>query len=539
VTISSSTQVYLRPNIQFDPLINGWYAWFHTLPPLTSALNVAERFLPRMKSYVASPMMHAAAINNPAMRGGPFINLGGQRVDEIRALIEQTTERAAKQLELAAAYKAFSTLVLEQAKGMATDPIYPQIPEALKGFVEIYYDLEHNPSFRVFESLLYASPFYARNAQSIALSAIDENTPRPFILSTPRLKDERTVFCNMPFDSRALDTLFSMREKPGSYAKIVDLMRIEEKDEPLFRSFFVEEAPELKQDRSFDGDDIRIRYYGHACMLIQSRGVSILLDPVISYGYDTDLPRYTYADLPDQIDYVLITHSHHDHIVLETLLQLRHKVKTVVVGRNCDGFPQDPSLELALRNVGFDNVIEVRDAQELKVCEGGSITAIPFMGEHNDLAIQSKAGFMIRFGTRSVLSIADSCNLDPSLYEHIFRITGRPDTLFLGMETEGARPSWVYGPLFPKALPRDINNSRRARGCNVAEATSLVDHYPFSAAYVYAMGQEPWLNHLLDNTFDENSPSLIQSTQFVEHCKAKGITSESLYAQREIVLCQN
>lgn len=364
MTISSSTQVYLRQNIQFEPLINSWYAWYHTLPPLTAALNVAERFLPLLKSYAASPMMHAAACKDPAMRGGPFLDLGGQRVDEIRALIEQTTQRATRQLELAKAYKAFSTLLLERATGMASDPLYPEIPEVLKGYVEIYYDLNHNPSFRVFESLLYASPFYARDAQSIALSAIEEHTPRPFILSTPRLRDERTVFSNMAFDDRALDTLFRMRDTPGSYAKIVDLMRVEEKDEPLFRSFFVEEAPAPKPDRSFDGDDIRIRYYGHACVLIQSRGVSILIDPVISYGYDTALPRYTFADLPDQIDYVLITHSHHDHIVLETLLQLRHKVKTVVVGRNLDGFPQDPSMELALRKLGFDDVLEVRDAQE-------------------------------------------------------------------------------------------------------------------------------------------------------------------------------
>ncbi|KVO35981.1 MBL fold metallo-hydrolase [Burkholderia ubonensis] len=538
MNISSSTQVYLRQNIQFEPLINGWYAWFHTLPPLTAALNVAERFLPIMKSYAASPMMHVAACNDPAMRGGPFIDLGGQRVDEIRALIAQTTARATRQLELAKAYKAFSTLLLEQAKGMASDPIYAEIPEVLKGYVEIYYDLNHNPSFRVFESLLYASPFYARDAQSIALSAIDENTPRPFILSTPRLKDERTLFSNMAFDEPALDRLFRMRDTPGSYAKIVDLMRVEEKDEPLFRSFFVEEAPEPKPDRSFDGDDIRVRYFGHACLLIQSRGVSILLDPLISYGYDTRLPRYTFADLPDQIDYVLLTHSHHDHIVLETLLQLRHKIKTVVVGRNFDGFPQDPSLELALRKLGFDDVLEVRDAQEIKL-PNGAITAIPFLGEHNDLAIQSKQSFMIRFGNRSVLSIADSCNLDPVLYEHVFRLAGKPDTLFVGMETEGAPPSWVYGPLFPKALPRDIDQSRRARGCKIDEAAALVDGFAFNAAYVYAMGQEPWLNHLLDNTFDENSPSHIQSTQFVAHCKAKGIASEVLYATKEIVLCQN
>jgi hypothetical protein len=388
LTISSNTQVYLRQNIQFEPLINSWYAWFHTLPPLTAALNVAERFLPLLKSYAASPLMHAAACRDPAMRGGPFLDLDGKRVDEIRALIEQTERRATRQLELAKAYKAFSALLLDQAKGMASDPLYRALPDVLKGYVEIYYDLNHNPSFRIFESLLYASLFYARDAQSIALSAIEEHTPRPFILSTPRLGDERTLFRDMAFDEPALDALFRMRETPASYAKIVDLMRVEERDEPLFRSFFVEEAPAPKPDRSFDGDDVRIRYYGHACLLIQSRGVSILIDPAISYGYDTALPRYTFADLPDQIDYVLITHSHHDHIVLETLLQLRHKIKTVVVGRNLDGFPQDPSLQLALRKLGFADVLEVRDAQEIRCPAAPSR---PFRSSANTTTSRSRA----------------------------------------------------------------------------------------------------------------------------------------------------
>lgn len=525
--------VYLKQNIQFEPLFNQWYAWFLSVPPVTASLNIAERYLPIMKSYVASPMMHATACKNPAMKGGPFIDLDGKRVDEIRDLITVTMERSARLIEFAKGFKQLSTLVAKEAQGFAMDPIYPQIPDVLKGYVELYYDLNHNPSFRVFETMLYASPYYEPEVQSIALSAIDANTRRPFILSTPRLKDDGTIIRRMPFASPEIDTLFHMRDAAGSYTEIAEKFGITGDIEPLFRTFFTEEAPAPKDDRSYDGDGFRIRYYGHACVLIQARGVNIMLDPAVSYGYETDLPRYTFADLPERIDYALITHSHHDHIILETLLQLRHRIGTVVVGRNCDGFPQDPSLQLALRRIGFPSVMEVRDNESIPV-PGGCITAIPFMGEHNDLAIQSKNAYFVRIGNHSVLGIADSCNLDPTVYDHIFRQTGEPDILFLGMECEGAPPSWVFGPLFPKPLPRDIDHSRRARGCNIHEAKALVDRFHFKQVYIYAMGQEPWLNHILDNEFSEDSPSLIQSRTFVNYCRSKGIESESLYAQKEI-----
>ena len=54
-----------------------------------------------------------------------------------------------------------------------------------------------------------------------------------------------------------------------------------------------------------------------------------LFDPVLSYTYESEIARYTYADLPDHIDYVVITHNHQDHILLETLLQfLRRRLVT-------------------------------------------------------------------------------------------------------------------------------------------------------------------------------------------------------------------
>jgi hypothetical protein len=80
----------------------------------------------------------------------------------------------------------------------------------------------------------------------------------------------------------------------------------------------------------------RIRYFGHACLALQTVHAAIVTDPFISA--DSAAPgRFTYRDLPDYIDLVLITHGHQDHMVLETLLQLRGRVGAVVVPRSSRG----------------------------------------------------------------------------------------------------------------------------------------------------------------------------------------------------------
>src|SRR5579871_1968783 len=99
--------VYLRRNIQVEPLVDGWYAWTHLIPPATAARNMTERHLRLMQSYVSAPQIHANAVRNPRMRGGPFIDYDGKRVDEIDALIKKTK---AKRAHLTALSKAIEDL---------------------------------------------------------------------------------------------------------------------------------------------------------------------------------------------------------------------------------------------------------------------------------------------------------------------------------------------------------------------------------------------------------------------------------------------
>ncbi len=529
-------QFYLKQNIQVEPLVNGWYAWFHLIPPATSALNFLERHVAIMESYVDAPLLHAAAVCNPAMRGGPFIDLKGKRVDEVSCLLEDSTEKNQHIIEFARAIRELQHLLINKAKGQSLESLYQEVPEILRGYVELAYDLFNNPTFRFFESLLYKSPYYAIASQSVRLSEIVKDADRPFILSTPRLNEKGNVNLTIPFKTAALDDLFRMKKTAGSVDRLVKELEVGAEEEKIFRAFFTKEEPAIYE--GYNGKDMRIRYFGHACILIESNGVSILMDPVLSYTYESDISRYTYEDLPDTIDYVLISHSHQDHILLETMLQLRHKVKNIIVGSNIDGALQDPSLKLAFQNMGFKQVIELREFDEITF-PGGSITTLPFLGEHHDLLIHSKLGYLIKIQDRTVLSIADSCNIEPKLYERVYELIGDVDVLFLGMECEGSPPSWVYGPLFPAPIQREFDQTRRGRGCDFNEGMDIIRRFNCTEVFVYAMGLEPWLRYILGLQFSEESHPMMQARKLVSVCQSEGRNAELLFGEKEICKLNN
>ncbi len=531
----SEQNLYLKPNVQLEPLFNRWYAWHHLVAPATAAMNIANSHLKIMKSYIASPQIHANAVKNPAMIGGPFIDYDGRRVDEIKALLEQTTKEQSRMLSLADAIKSLSDMLSREAQGYSLEPLYQKVPEPLKGRVELVYDLNNQPSFRFIERLMYRGPYYDTSSQSAVLSLVNQDY-RPFVFSTPRLDSADHVHLNAPFNSEGLDELFKMRTTPGPLGHIKEALAITDEQLERMRPFFTEDesVANVRPD-PFEGDGVRVRYYGHACLLIESRDIAILTDPVISYRHDSELFRYTYSDLPEKIDYVLITHSHSDHILFETLLQIRHKIKNIVVPRNNGGSLEDPSLKLALNNTGFANVIEIDELESIEV-EGGSITSLPFLGEHADLNIRSKTAHLVTLKGRSIACAADSSNLEPKLYELVQQIVGNVDVLFLGMECDGAPLTWIYGPLLTRPLDRKMDRSRKLSGSDYERGIDIVKRLGCKQVYVYALGQEPWLTYITSIKYTKESKQIVESDKLLEACGSLGVISERLYGSREIVL---
>lgn len=103
----------------------------------------------------------------------------------------------------------------------------------------------------------------------------------------------------------------------------------------------VKPIPSVKSDLlSIPRDKDVLVWFGHSSCYIQLNGKRILIDPALS-GNASPLPwgtkafegtdRYTVADLP-QIDYLLISHDHYDHLDYKTILALKNKTSKVICG---------------------------------------------------------------------------------------------------------------------------------------------------------------------------------------------------------------
>jgi L-ascorbate metabolism protein UlaG (beta-lactamase superfamily) len=494
-------------------------------------MTIANVHIRMMESFVASPELHASALKNPEMRGAKLLGIDQSRVDEVRSLLERTKKEQAQMIRLADDLKSLNRFVVTEAKGASLEGFYQMIPDSLKGYVELVYDLNNYPVVRLIENLLYQSRYYDRSLQSISLCRTYDDQ-RPFSYA-PIFDGDGTLILNIPFHDSAVSELASLKYTPRTFDYIQERIGLAGDQIDRFR-YYLTSKPPRKAER-YVGEGVRIRYFNHACLLIETKEVTILTDPVLSYEYESELFRYTESDLPETIDYALISHGHGDHFVIEWLLQLRHRINTVVVPRNGAGTLEDPSLKHLLHNLGFQRVVEIDDLETIPV-ERGFIIGIPFLGEHGDLNIRAKTAYLVRLKDKSILCAADSRNVSPELYEKIHELIGDVDVLFLGMECDGASVSWSYGQLFTKPMAREAEQTRRLNGSDCARGMRIVEQLNCKQAYVYAMGEEPWLEYLTSLRYTEESIPMIESEKLIEQCRRQGIISERLFASKEIIL---
>jgi hypothetical protein len=104
------------------------------------------------------------------------------------------------------------------------------------------------------------------------------------------------------------------------------------------------------------------------------------------------------------------------------------------------------------------------------------------------------------------------------------------------MECDGAPLSWIYGPLLTQKLDRAMDESRRLAGSNCEQGMHIVNSFRCREAYVYAMGQEPWLNYVMSIKYTEQSRPIIESNKLIKACEERGIIAERLYGEKEILL---
>ncbi len=117
----------------------------------------------------------------------------------------------------------------------------------------------------------------------------------------------------------------------------------------LYNQFFVkhprtapsETIPNQKTDLfKLAPDENVLIWFGHSSYFIQLDGVKILVDPVFS-GNASPIPGtvksfpgtdvYSSDDIPE-VDYLIISHDHYDHLDYKTIKELRPKIGKVICG---------------------------------------------------------------------------------------------------------------------------------------------------------------------------------------------------------------
>lgn len=532
--MKSTAKYRLANSTYIEPLVNQWPAWSFLMSPIPASLHLVDYQLKVMASYLENPAVHVAAAKDPELVAGPFMNIPASRKNEIKALFDETRRTLAKNMELAGAFMNFTRRLTAEAKGCSLERYYAEVPELLRGYVELVYDYCDRPSVRILENLLYDSEFYNPALQSFRIGLMKDDSSRTFILNTPRLLEPGEIDWKQRFDSPIADELFKLDLQPRELSHILDVLSGASVNEDSILPFLSEEP--IARPAPWKEKRVRIRYFGHACVLIEWNGVSVLTDAYIPvHPTAGGVERFSFNDLPEKIDYVVITHNHQDHYVFESLLRLRQRIGCLVVPRSYGLLYGDLSLRLLSQKLGFRNVMEMDTLDSIPLPDG-EIIGVPFFGEHADLA-HGKIAYVVRCGREQMLFAADSDCLDRKMYERVRKSIGPVQTAFLSVENVGAPLSWVNGPLLPQQPRPEIEQQRRYHACDCGRALELMEALETKRLYSYAMGLEPWMEHLLGLNMTEDSEQWKQSELILTAARGRGFwTSERLFGRKTLHL---
>jgi L-ascorbate metabolism protein UlaG (beta-lactamase superfamily) len=199
-----------------------------------------------------------------------------------------------------------------------------------------------------------------------------------FLLSVPSLIIigvlfmQQKAFGQQPKEERLQKVQLSLNYKNGKFQNLEETPVMSEEGMTykfLFEIFKrhkntkpVTPVPSVKVDlKRLVGDSTEIVWFGHSSYLIRINRINVLVDPIFSKkaspvsfagvtSFEGSLP-YTAADMPD-IDIMVITHDHYDHMDYKTIMALKDRVKKFVcplgVGQHLDkwGIARNKIIEL-------------------------------------------------------------------------------------------------------------------------------------------------------------------------------------------------
>jgi L-ascorbate metabolism protein UlaG (beta-lactamase superfamily) len=526
----------LADSLVAEPLVNGWGAWWMTLAPIPASMHFVHAQRQAMRSYIDDPALHYQMARDPSLSGNPCIGVAPSQAHEVAALLTHSERTLHDWSLLANAVEELQSTLLVEARGQSLESLYAKVPAPLRGLVELVYDYLNRPSFRIIEPLVYRSTHYRPQLQSLRVRSLESDDSRPFLFSTPHVSQPGEWHWHLPFASPRLDDFFRLDVQPRTLSDIFDLCEADAAAQASLQALLTTAPPKPSHGSALP---TRVSYLGHATVLIQFQGMSILIDPFLSVNpLHGGANRPTFQDLPPRIDYVLITHAHPDHFSLESLLRLRHRIGCLVVPRSSGSLMGDVSLRVMAQTIGFRNVTEIDALQSIDL-PGGEIVGIPFLGEHGDLA-HAKTAYVVRLERQQMLFAADSACLDPMLYERVREAVGPVPTVFLNTETEGAPAAYTIEALLPQGRDRALERDRRCRGSTSTQALKLLKAIGARCVYNYAMGLESWFQHVLGPAPSPTSVRMRDSDEFLQRALSAGLRhARRLHGPQEVALFDN
>lgn len=267
------------------------------------------------------------------------------------------------------------------------------------------------------------------------------------------------VELSAPLGSELFDELFAARLSPVDVEALADRFGLAGPQRRAFRHMFTEQSPR-RYGPNLTGD-VRMRHVGHASVLLDFGGFTVLTDPAVGYDGDGFAEHHTIADLPDVIDVVLLTNGDCLHFSPETLLQLRRRIGVVVVPRAFADGPAPGGLPDLLARYGFTDVVELGDGRSLEFGPARVRALSPPVGPggpHRPAAMTP----LVRLGGRGFVFAAHGCPVDPVAEASAPHGLGQVDALFTTAE----------------------------------RADRLAGQLDAEQVFVRARGVEPWLTHL-------------------------------------------
>ncbi len=250
--------------------------------------------------------------------------------------------------------------------------------------------------------------------------------------------------------------------------------------------------------KNLNPDEDILVWMGHSSLYMQVDGKKIAFDPVLVSASPVSFLNKAFAgadhynpdDLPD-LDYLIITHDHWDHLDYKTILHLKNHTGKVIcplgVGAHFEYWGFDAS-----------KIIELDWNENIQVDENIKITALParhFSGRGLTSNHSLWAGYMLQSSSLGNIYVSGDTGYDKH-FKEIKKQFGTID--FAIMENGQYNEEWKYIHIIPEDLVTAIEELQPKRLMTVHNSK-------------FALGMHPWYEPMqkITETAEKHSFNLI------------------------------